>query len=92
MEYILPNVIINEIIQIYWYNYFKKNIIMEIKNLNKQIKDIYNFMNLNFFCSEGRNDLINKNKFIYYNNLIKDIFNYSPYKKIIYFKNSSFYI
>ena len=53
MKFNLPEVIVDQILEIYWYDKFKNTVLLEIKKLNFYIKEINHFMNNNFFNSNG---------------------------------------
>jgi len=87
MKFNLPEVIVDQILEIYWYDKFKNTVLLEIKKLNFYIKEINHFMNNNFFNSNGEDDILIIKNLIEYNNKIYNIFNYLPYKKIIFYNN-----
>jgi hypothetical protein len=90
MKFNLPEVIIDQILEMYWYDKFRNSVLLEIKKLNFYIKEINNFMNNNFFNSNSENDFLIIKNLIDYNNKIYNIFNYLPYKKIIFYNNYTF--
>jgi len=87
MKFNLPEVIIDQILEMYWYDKFRNSVLLEIKKLNFYIKEINHFMNNNFFNSNSENDFLIIKNLIEYNNKIYNIFNYLPYKKIIFYNN-----
>ena len=89
MKISLPNEILDIILEMYWYDIFKNSVIIEINKLNRNLKEIYIYMNNNFFRCNKINDIKKKEILIHYNNLLINNFNYIPYKKIINYNNYS---
>lgn len=89
MKISLPNEILDIILGIYWYDIFKNSVIIEINKLNRDLNEIYIYMNKKFFRCNKSNDIKKKEILIHYNNLLINNFNYIPYKKIINYNNYS---